>query len=50
MNPGLGEMLGELIQWMETTVPTLLEKHSPTVVPKLDWIILDGDSGTTNEV
>ena len=44
-----GEMLEEVITWMEEDVPKLIEEHEHRlgdIVPKLDSIVLDGDAST----
>ena len=44
-----GEMLEEVVTWMEEDVPKLIEEHEHRlgdVTPKLDSIVLDGDAST----
>ena len=47
---GFGEMLAEVVQWMEEDVPLLLEEHDLDIQPRLAGCVLDGDASTNSLV
>eukprot|EP00964_Phaeocystis_antarctica_P064071 scaffold38504_cov111-Phaeocystis_antarctica.AAC.5 len=49
---GFGEMLEEVVDWVEKDVDTLIEKHDVQLpgVPNFDGVVLDGDASTDHFV